>query len=361
MRIIFTVTNDLSYDQRMQRICHSLASNHFDVLLVGRVLPHSIPLKNHVFSQKRLSCLFQKGFFFYAEYNLRLFFFMLFHQKYDVICSVDVDTLPAGFMVSILRRKKRVFDAHEYFSEVPEVVNRPFVQQFWEMIARIILPYYKHAYTVGQGLADIFEQKYGLHFDVVRNTATTTPFTTSPTPQKILLYQGAFNEGRGLEVAIEAMQYIEGITLVLVGEGDLSNKLQSLAKSLNLGEKVCFKGFVEPHQLKSVTAEAWLGINLLENKGLSYYYSLANKFFDFVQAGVPILTMNFPEYKALNQEHEVACLITELTPASVANAILALLNEPSKYEKLHQNCLIARNYWNWEQEEKALLRIWRRI
>jgi glycosyltransferase involved in cell wall biosynthesis len=363
MRIIFTVSNDLSYDQRMHRICHSLASNHFDVMLVGRTRPHSIPLTTKAFRQKRLSCISQKGFLFYAEYNVRLFLFLLFQKKYDAICSIDLDTLPAGFLASILRQKKRVFDAHEYFSEVPEVVNRPMVKSFWEMIARRILPHYKHAYTVGKHLAAIFEQAYQVPFQVVRNAAVLSEHKPDnhTSSQKILLYQGALNEGRGLEATIEAMQYLDGITLVLVGEGDLSTKLRALTDDLQLGDKVVFKGFMEPIQLKVVTQQAWLGINLLENRGLSYYYSLANKFFDYVQAGVPILTMDFPEYKALNQEHEVAYLLSEPKPELIAIAIRNMLFEPNYYEKLQQNCLVARNFWNWSQEEITLLRIWSSI
>jgi len=126
MGIIFTVTNDLTYDQRMQRICGTLAANGFTVTLVGRNLPLSIPLESAVYEQKRLFCFFKKGFPFYAEYNLRLFVFLLFAQ-YDAVCSIDLDTISAGCFATLIRRKKRVFDAHEYFTEVPELVPRPFV------------------------------------------------------------------------------------------------------------------------------------------------------------------------------------------------------------------------------------------
>ncbi len=168
MTILFTVTNDLTYDQRMHRICGTLASAGHRVWLVGRALPHSVPLEGKAFRQKRLRCFFQKGFVFYAEYNLRLFFFLLF-ASYDAVCSIDLDTQPAGCLATLLRRKKRVFDAHEYFTEVPEVVDRPFVKGFWETVARLCLPFYRHAYTVGPCLAGIFKEKYGVNFGVVRN------------------------------------------------------------------------------------------------------------------------------------------------------------------------------------------------
>lgn len=366
MKIIFTVTNDLSYDQRMQRICGTLAENGYAVTLIGRQLPGSIPLEISSFEQKRLHCFFKKGFPFYAEYNLRLFLYLLF-ARYDAVCSIDLDTLAAGCFASLIRRKKRVFDAHEYFTEVPEVVDRPFVKAFWSWVARICLPFYQHAYTVGPALAGIFEQKYGLKFEVIRNVPMMADSTLKKavgwpnTLPKRILYQGALNEGRGIEVMLEAMQKLENVQLVLAGEGDLSSVLRKQAEALGLNDRVLFLGYVKPAELRKLTAEAWLGLNLLENRGVSYYYSLANKFFDGVQAGVPILTMDFPEYKALNAQHEVAVLLPALTPETVAGAIHTLLAHPDSYEELSQNCMEARTDWNWEREKTTLLEFYQKL
>lgn len=343
----------------MQRICRTLVENGYTVTLVGRSLPHSAPLDNTSFHQKRLHCRFRKGFLFYAEYNLRLFRYLLF-ASFDAVCSVDLDTLPAGCFATLLRRKRRVFDAHEYFTEVPEVTDRAFVKGIWEMVARLCLPFYQHAYTVGNGLAAIFEKKYGLPFRVVRNVPVSihSPVADKKKPY-VLLYQGALNEGRGIETALEAMKQLDDVQLWLAGEGDLSEMLRRRATELGLGDKVRFLGFIKPEELRRYTAQAWLGINLLENKGLSYYYSLANKFFDYVQAGTPVLTMNFPEYKALNEEQEVGILLDELSPGAVAVSINKLLDNNALYQKLQQNCLSARKVWNWEAEEKILIDIWR--
>lgn len=383
MTLLFTVTNDLTYDQRMHRICGTLAAQGHTVTLVGRLLPHSTALEDKVFRQTRLRCRFHKGFLFYAEYNLRLFYFLL-KTPCDAVCSVDLDTLPAGCLATLLRRKQRVFDAHEYFTQVPEVVERPAVQFFWETVARLCLPFYRHAYTVGPSLAKIFEKKYGVKFGVVRNVASpSAPFQkqrerekqaetsqgTSRHPSafgeglgvRLLLYQGALNAGRGIEALLEAMQHLDGVQLLLAGEGDLSETLRRRADELQLGEKVKFLGFVKPDELKTLTAQAWLGLNLLENRGLSYYYSLANKFFDYVQAEVPVLTMNFPEYRALNAEHRVAVLLDELNPEALAAAVRRLLDNPTEYQNLQAACHTAREVWNWGREQEELLRIWRNV
>ncbi|MBK8922979.1 MAG: glycosyltransferase family 4 protein [Saprospirales bacterium] len=393
-RILLTVTNDLSHDQRMQRICSALASNGYGVQLVGRALPGSIPLEKQPFEQRRLHCRFNKGFLFYAEYNLRLWWYLM-QAPCDAVCSIDLDTLPAGCLATLLRRKKRVFDAHEYFTEVPEVTARPLVKALWALVARICLPFYQHAYTVGPALAAIFTKKYGIPFDVVRNVpeephptpppggesgkqSTNAEASQFPTePPKVgsshfssspplgggrggllLLYQGALNEGRGIEQLLEALPHLCGVELWLAGEGDLSEMLRRRADQLHVRDKVRFLGYLKPADLKTLTRQAWLGINVLEDKGLSYYYSLANKYFDYIHAGVPVLTMDFPEYRALNQEHEVALLLNRLTPETAARAIGYLQAHPEVYQRLQSATREAREDWVWEKEKAVLLRCW---
>ncbi|MBK8556800.1 MAG: glycosyltransferase [Lewinellaceae bacterium] len=359
MKIILTVTNDLNFDQRMQRIAHTLVEAGHSVTLVGRVLPNSLALQPKPYQQHRLRCWWNKGFLFYAEFNIRLFFWLL-HQPMDALGTVDLDTLPGGCKAAFFRRKKRVFDAHEYFTEVPELVGRPMVKAIWGFFARIFLPFYHRAYTVGPALANMFRKQYGLPFKVVRNV----PFRkvpvadTSAEHPKVILYQGALNEGRGLEAMLEAMQQMQGVQLWLAGEGDCSQALRNRAQQLALGDRVRFLGFVRPDDLPALTDKAWVGINLLENRGLSYYYSLANKFFDYVQAGKPIITMDFPEYHALNNTYEVAVLLPDLQVDAIVQAIQGFQADPLQYARLAENCLEAASVWNWENEENTLLEAW---
>ena len=372
-RIIFTVINDLTYDQRMIRICNSLANYGYEVLLVGRKLSQSIPLQDQSFQQKRLFCFFQKGKLFYLEYNFRLFFF-LFWKKFDAVCAIDLDTILPAHYITRWKNKPLIYDAHEYFTEVPEVVRRPKVQQVWERVAQETIPTCKYCYTVCQSLADIFQNKYKTHFEVIRNCPVSPPhdlnfekekndgLTLSQTVQpKIILYQGALNEGRGLEQMIQAIQYIDGVQLQLAGEGDLSNHLRELVQHLEIEDRIVFLGYQLPEDLRRITRKAWLGINLLENKGKSYYYSLANKTFDYVQAEVPALHMAFPEYQKLNEEIEVAILIEALRPDELAKVVNKLLEDEKKYQQLRDNCKQAKMIWTWEKEEQKLLAFYQKV
>ncbi|MEN0050523.1 MAG: glycosyltransferase [Bacteroidota bacterium] len=359
--IICTVTNDLTYDQRMQRICASLAKK-YQVTLVGRQLSSSKSLSQKTFQQTRLKCFFNKGKLFYLEYNIRLFFFLL-TQKTDVFYAVDLDTILPNYLVSRIKKKPCIYDGHEYFTETPEVVRRPAVQRIWELVARECIPNMSACITVGQGLAEIMGERYENTFSVVRNVPfrmqssqrfneESENFSNFSSP--ILLYQGILNEGRGLESLIYCVENLRGVKIWIVGEGDLSNELRALVKKLELEETVKFWGFVTPDELKAITLQATIGLNLLENKGLSYYYSLANKAFDYVQAGIPSIHMNFPEYQRLNEEYEVFSLVPDLEISTLQKAIQRLIDDVEYYRKLKRNCERAAVEWNWEKEEELL-------
>jgi glycosyltransferase involved in cell wall biosynthesis len=355
-KIYFTVTNDLTYDQRMIRICTSLSNVGYDVWLIGRNRPNSEPLNKQVFQQKRLNCFFERGKFFYLEYNIRLFFFLLFN-RFDAVCSIDLDTILAGYYSSFMKRKICIYDAHEYFTEVPEVVQRPKTKRIWEWVANHTIPKLKYAYTVCQSLQNVFQEQYNTPFEVILNVPFQQPKLSKPLPFEapfILLYQGVLNDGRGLEEMIVALQQLPKVEFWMAGEGDRSQELRSLVQELNLEKQVKFLGYVQPHELTEITKKAHLGVNLLQNKGLNYYYSLANKFFDYIQAQKPSLNMNFPEYATIIKEHPVGLLLEDLAPETIVSSIQKIIDHPEVYDNLQNNCLAAREIFVWEKEALKL-------
>lgn len=367
--IIFAVTNDLTHDQRMQRICATLA-RRYEVVLVGRKLPLSKPLEAAIFQDfrtHRINCFFHTGKFFYIEFNIRLFFYLLkktIVQKIDAFCAVDLDTIIPCFLASKICKKKIIYDAHEYFTETPEVERRPRIKKVWEWVAAIFIPKISFCYTVGEVLAKIFSMRYHVDFETIKNV----PFLDSiknETAQtsKIchIIYQGALNEGRGLEAAIAAMHHIEGARLWLVGEGDLSEVLRGVVEREGLREKVIFWGWVTPDKLKYLTAQAHIGINFLEARSLSYYYSLANKFFDCIQAHIPQITMRFPEYENICKVYEVAILIEKAESQAIIHAIRQLMNDKTKYIQLQKASVEAAQVYCWENETAKLYKFYEKV
>ncbi|GGG57096.1 hypothetical protein GCM10011378_36530 [Hymenobacter glacieicola] len=352
----------------MQRICGSLARAGYDVLLVGRQWPGSLPLTPQPYQQHRLRCWNTRGKLFYLEFTVRLLLFLL-GQRAAAWCAIDLDTALPVWLRARLSSQPFLYDAHELFTEVPEVVARPRVQRLWRWVEQFIVLRATRAYTVGPALAALLKQRYGRPFEVIRNISRLTNEELPPAPAAapaggFILYQGALNAGRGLEQLLEAMPRVNG-RLVVCGEGDLSVDLRARADRLGLlvSGQVEFRGYVLPAQLRELTRQATVGVMLLENQGLSYYYSLANKFFDYLHAGIPQLVIDFPEYRALNEQYEVADLITDLAPATLAAALNRLLpgGDAARYHRLADNCRRARTQLSWQHEEARLLALYREV
>jgi glycosyltransferase involved in cell wall biosynthesis len=358
-KIIFTVTNDLTYDQRMQRICGTLAGAGYDVWLVGRKLRTSLPLSNKSYKQHRLNCWARKGKLFYAEFNIRLFFYLLI-KKMDCICAIDLDTILPCYYVSKLKTIERVYDAHEYFSQLDEVITRPNIYRFWHRIERKMIPKFVYGYTVCDSLAAEFKKNYNAKYKVIRNVPLLAKEAVQEARNKVILYQGAVNRGRGLDKLVVAMKNVSA-QLWVCGNGNFIDEMKSTVRANGLSEKVIFYGMLEPMDLKKKTGTACIAINPFDHTGLNQYLSLSNKFFDYIHAEVPQITMNYPEYRKINDQYKVAELIDDLDPETITNAINKLLNDKELYSQLTQNCFKAKQELNWQKEEDKLLGFYREL
>ncbi len=353
-----SVTNDLATDQRVDKVCNSLKAEGYAVTLIGRKLKDS-PNINRTYKTKRFKLFFNKGFLFYAEYNLRLFFYLLFHKK-DILLSNDLDTLLANYLVRKLQNKKLVYDSHELFTEVPELINRPKTQKIWLRLEQKILPDLKYCYTVCNSIAMYYQKKYNTRFSVIRNvpflekeeqSAYQFPFNTQQ--KKIILYQGALNVGRGLELLINTMQYIDEAIFVLVGTGDIHATLQKQVEEKKLTDRVKFLGRKTPKELKQITPKADLGISLEEDLGLNYRYALPNKIFDYIHAGIPMIVSDLPEMKKIITTYKVGTVVKNRVPKKLAEQLKEMLLQ-SKTNYL-ENLMKAKHELHWQLEEKKLM------
>jgi glycosyltransferase involved in cell wall biosynthesis len=312
-------------------------------------------LPERPYSQHLLPCWFHKGKFMYLEYNLRLFFYLLCRKRPDVIVAIDLDTIVPVYLVSRLRSAGRVYDAHEWFSEMKEVLRRPAIQSVWKWVERNFVPRFPYGYTVSRSIAESFEKLYRVRYPVIMNATVLTelPQHFEKTDQPYLLYQGAVNEGRCLEYLIPAMRHVE-MSLRIYGDGNYMEECRKLILEHSVEQKVLLMGKLDPEALQEVTARAFAGINLVEPQGANQLLSLANKFFDYIHAGIPQLTMNFPEYRRINDTFEVALLIDQPDPVLITESLNNLILNPVLYRRLAANCEKARNQYNWQEEEKKL-------
>ncbi|HVZ25631.1 MAG TPA: glycosyltransferase, partial [Sediminibacterium sp.] len=294
------------------------------------------------------------------EFSIRLSWFLLC-RKADIVCAIDLDTILPVWLITSLKRQKRVYDAHELFTEQKEIITRPVIKKIWDRIAAFAIPRFPAGYTVNDFIAAELAKRYGVHYAVIRNMPVYRSLPAQAKPvAPFLLYQGAVNEGRSFETLIPAMKQIP-LQLVICGTGNFLEQAKALVKQLGLEDKIQFQGPFDPETLWQLTPTAWLGITLFEATGLNQYQSLANRFFDYIMAGIPQLCVDYPAYKQLNDRYRVAQTVSDTRPDTLADAINYLLAHPDFYEDLRRNCRFARTILNWEQEAPVLLRFYNQL
>ncbi|MFT5777373.1 MAG: glycosyltransferase involved in cell wall biosynthesis [Crocinitomicaceae bacterium] len=366
-----SVTNDLYTDQRVHKVCTFLITQGYDVVLVGRKRPSSIALPPRDYKTKRIKLLFEHGAKFYAFYNFRLFWYLLF-KRVDLLVANDLDTLLANHMVSKFKRKTRlVYDSHEYFTEVPELINRPKVQRVWLRIERRIFPKLTTVYTVNQSIADIYSEKYKKDIRVVRNISPlwegkkiqSKAELGLPENTPFIILQGAgINVERGAEEAVEAMKSVDAL-LLIVGDGDVipQLKLDVEAEGESLKNKVRFIGKQPYNVMMNYTHYADIGLTLDKPTSLNYKLSLPNKVFDYMHASTAVVATDIKEVAHVIRTHSIGVVLESFTAETLAEALNALLADPARLALYHSNCKIAAQTENWENETRILAEIYPKI
>ncbi len=365
-RIIISVTNDLSSDQRVHKVCSTLYQNGFDVLLVGRLLTTSKELTARSYATKRMKLFFTKGVLFYAEYQLRLLILLLV-SKFDSLHANDLDTLLPNYLASRLKRKELVYDSHEYFTEVPELQGNPVKKKIWELAEGFVFPHLKYVFTVNQSIADVYKQKYQKEIKILRNVPAHAmlnfssqfqlPDFLNNKPYAIL--QGAgINVDRGAEELVEAMQYVNDLQLLIIGAGDVIEFLKKSVVQLELERRVFFIEKLPYEELLNYTHHAAFGLTLDKDTNLNYRYSLPNKIFDYAAAGIPILASSLIETKRIFDRYPIGLLVDNHQPKHIAEKMQQMMNDKNLIEVWRKNAKKVSEENYWENEVSEMLQIY---
>ncbi len=368
-RVIVSVINDLSTDQRVARSCDVLTDLGYDVLLVGREQKSSQPLMPRAYACKRMKLLFEQGPQFYFFFNLRLFF-VLWFRKADLLLANDLDTLGPNYLVSRLKGIPLVYDSHEIFCEVPELQANPPKKKIWERLEKCIVPKLTYGITVNESIAAYFKEKYKVPFVAVRNIPDykkPDPIKSRkdlglPEDRKIIILQGAgINVQRGAEELVEAFRYLDHrFLLLIVGSGDVIAQLKENAARFELTQQVIFVGKQPAAELRHYTLNADLGATIDKDTNLNYHFSLPNKVFDYIHAGIPVLASRLPEIERLVTRYNIGTFIENHDPQHIASRIEAFLNSEA-YAVCKNNTLHAATENNWPQEKQNLVTLFNEV
>ena len=340
-----------------------------DIIIIGRRSGYCCKNDSVPFRTKRFGMIFRSGFLFYMSFNIRLLIFLFFH-KYDFLVSNDLDTLLPNFLVSKLKRIPLVYDSHEYFTGVPEIQNRPFVKWVWKSIEKLVFPRLKYVMTVSDSIAIQYEKDYGLKPLTVRNCSVITelivPFSRDELKidpyHLLLIMQGTgINVDRGGEELIDAIAITDNVSLLVIGSGDKFQSLIDKTIKTGLSDRIRFISKLPWQELMRYTRSSDVGLSLDKNSNVNYNFSLPNKLFDYMSAGIPVISSDLPEISKILAEYKCGIVISEVTKDEISNAIKKLRDNHGLLSELKQNSVIASESINWETESLKVVELYRSI
>ena len=351
-------------DNRVRKTCEVLRDSGYAITLVGRRLPDSKPM-DRPYDTLRFRLPFRKGFLFYAAYNIRLFGYLMF-RSFDLYFANDLDTALPNLFWSKVRRKALIYDSHEFFTEVPEIQNRPLVKSVWSGIEQFVFRHTEHIINVSDSIAEAYYQRYGKKSIVVRNIPANpgviqpydrSKLSISETTRVLILQGSGINVDRGGEEAVMAMEYISNAVLLVVGSGDALPGMKEIVREKSLDHKVIFIPRVPFSELLAYTAMADLGLAIDKVTNLNYKFALPNKLFDYLHTQTPIVCADGIEIRRIVERFDIGFAIPSHNPIEMAKSIESALEDPDQIKQWQSNCLRAAEALNWEKEKEKLRKL----
>jgi glycosyltransferase involved in cell wall biosynthesis len=377
--IIVTVISDLATDYRVHKICQTLHENGFRVLLVGSLKKGSMALNTRDYQTDRIKMYFEQTALFYAEFNIRLFF-RLIRKKAAIYLGNDLDVMPATMLIARLKNKQLVYDSHEYFLGMAGMDQKPVRRIVWKFIESRVFARIKYMYTVSDSIRNLYRKTYLKKLFVVRNLPFKNPVFPAlteeenswissidqkiPTNKNLIILQGAgINEHRGAEELVFSMIFLDAhrFHLLIIGGGDVFEKLEKMIAQNNLSEKITLIPKVPFAVLDHFTRKAQLGLSIDKPSVLNHKYSLPNKLFEYLHAGVPVLATRLIEQERIINEYDVGGFIEDHHPEHMAAKIKEIFADDGQLNRWRQNCNRVREELNWENESKIVIDIFKQV
>ena len=292
----------------------------------------------------------------------------------DVYHANDANTLPAAWLASRQFGSALVYDAHEL--ETGRDFGNSRLSRIYPLIwawpEKLFIRSADAVITVSSGIAEEISRIYHIPVpDVVLNTPEQIQLPKVrpnkireelgiPAEINIALYQGHIYSGRGLENFFYAIQSLKNVCAVALGEGPM---LESFRLQVNQGDwkRVYLPGKVPLDKLLNYTASADVGLVLIENTCLSHYYSLPNKLFEYMHAGIPVIGSDLPEISRMILENKIGQVVNPNKPDEISKSIQNILSDDSTYEAYVANCVQASHSYNWENESNKLVGLYLKL
>lgn len=282
------------------------------------------------------------------------------HYSAGLILAEDLPALKAAAILKRSWNCKLVFDSHEFypeqrvFSSVQKRIMHDVTKRFIGDCDAVI--------TVSDGIAENFHTLYQIPEPFVLHNVTNAENITHgckfhellnlPADQKVILYQGGIIPERNIDLLVSGFVKLNPVNTHLVFLGPAAPQFLTLLKMKSgslLDQKIHFLKAVPRGELLAYTASADFGVIPYKVIDLNTKFCMPNKFFEFIQAGLPILSNNLIELKKIMDKIGGGGMTADLnTIDGVTEALNAMLKRDLK--KDHEVLLAARNEFSWDHE-----------
>ena len=306
---------------------------------------------------------------------------MLLSHIHAVYC-VDLWTLPTGQTIARKNHLKLIYDSYEICAEtlsqqypLTGYTMKSIFFRFWVVLSkkfsqkteRKSLKSVDLFITTSQSYLNYFKQKYTIDNSAIVMNCPDYISDIKPIDlhdryginrtKSIVLYIGWFNNGRKLQELISASPMLDDdLHLLYLGKGPILPELKHLAANLS---NVSIEGPFEMYKTHSLIQGADMGILLLDNTNISKHNASANKVFDFLMCGIPMILSNSPENRKIAFLTNQFYLVDSLTSTDLAISINAAIKEVKQKDKStisEELKSLSKNQFNWQNQEVVLLK-----
>jgi len=366
-----TLTN-VKNESRLFKESRSLKKNLFSFIqIVGLwekgLEKHSVLQKDILIDRIDLkSRRLPKSLFFQLMKYLEFLFTILFkYKKYDVITIHSLGLLPIGVLYKFIYKSKLVYDAHEYETETHNL--KGIRKKLSKILEKFLIRYADKVICVSESIVNEYKKLYPF-IEKPALVLNTPPYKKIEKKdlfrekfgigkeRTIFLYQGGLSKGRGIEILIDTFKSIEDdkAVIVFMGYGPLEEEVKKASKEY---DNIYFHSAVSPDVLLDYTSSADFGILFYENNCLNHYYCSPNKMFEYLMAEIPVIVSNLYEMKRLVEKYKIGVVAKENSVKGLKKAIKEALK--LNKEKLKENIKKVKKIYNWEEQEKVLLEVYK--
>lgn len=363
-RILIVFLGNIAHDSRSFKIYNSLIKSGYNVRVLCAREPKEevfkspnvlyITLKSHKKAITKILVFYLKSISFIPKVDA------------DIVIASDFFSLPVAWLISKLRNANLIYDSRELYSALASLHGRKLKQHLITIIERFFASNCTIILTVNQAIYEVLSTRfYNKKFQILRNfpykkdqmKVFTIPQNFFSPNDILLVYFGLFHPGRGLKLYFDVLEKLfskfPNVKLLLIGKGELRWEVEKEIKERNLENFVFIFGPYAPDQyILFPNVEKIIGLCIIEPLSTSYFFSLPNKIFEYIQHQIPFVASDFPEIRKIVERYKVGILVNPGKLEEISKALRNLMDNDTLYNELKENCKVALNELNWEEEFK---------